>query len=260
MVATAGRATSGISTSPRTPPRRRSPSPERWPRDGMPDESRRLARPRPRATARSTGIRRERCSRAKTRLQEVPQPMLSEPEPTVRRTQDYGCPAHLHALPPRARAGRRRWRSRCASLGGLTTAEIARAFLVPRDRPCRGGSTRAKRRSATPGSRSPCPPVHRSPTASPRCSPSSTSSSTRATRPRRATRSGTTWRRGDPARPRCSRAPARRARGRRAARAHAAARRAACRARPRDGELVLLADQDRSRWDGAADRRRPARC
>ena len=53
------------------------------------------------------------------------------------------------------------------------------------------------------------------------------------------------------------RADARRARGARAAGADAArANRAATRARPR-GELVLLADQDRSRWDAAHDRRGP---
>ena len=55
-------------------------------------------------------------------------------------------------------------------------------------------------------------------------------------------------RRGDPARPRARRADARRARGARAARADAAAR-LAPRGALRDGELVLLADQDRALWD-----------
>ena len=64
-------------------------------------------------------------------------------------------------------------------------------------------------------------------------------------------------RRGDPARPPAGRADARRARGARAARADAADRRAPRRAHARDGELVRLADQDRSLWDAGADRRGP---
>ena len=59
-------------------------------------------------------------------------------------------------------------------------------------------------------------------------------------------------RRGDPARPPARRADARRARGAGPARADAAHRVAPRRrARRPDGELVLLADQDRARWDRA---------
>ena len=59
--------------------------------------------------------------------------------------------------------------------------------------------------------------------------------------------------RGDPARARGPCPAARRARARRAARADAPPPRAAApRARARTGELVLLADQDRTRWDRQA--------
>ena len=54
---------------------------------------------------------------------------------------------------------------------------------------------------------------------------------------------------------RAVRADARRARGARPARADAAARLAPRRARGRGGRLVLLADQDRARWDARGDRR-----
>ena len=59
-------------------------------------------------------------------------------------------------------------------------------------------------------------------------------------------------RRGGPARPAAGVADARRARGARAARADAVPRLAPAHAdRLRSGELVLLSDQDRSRWDRA---------
>ena len=59
------------------------------------------------------------------------------------------------------------------TLGGLTTDEIARAFLVP-SRRWRSGWCAPSARSRPPGSRSACRPTTCCPTGSPRCSRSST--------------------------------------------------------------------------------------
>jgi RNA polymerase sigma factor (sigma-70 family) len=70
-------------------------------------------------------------------------------------------------------------------LGGLTTAQIARAFLVP-EPAMRSGWSGPRARSATRGSRTASRPRPTCPAGSAPCSPSSTSSSTRAIRPARA--------------------------------------------------------------------------
>ena len=95
--------------------------------------------------------------------------------------------ADLHLLPPGARAGGAGGARRCAPLGGLTTAEIARAFLRARadDGPAAGPG-----QAQDPRRRHPVPradrrrAARRAPTP---CSRSSTWSSTRATRPPPAT-------------------------------------------------------------------------
>ena len=66
------------------------------------------------------------------------------------------------------------------TLGGLTTAEIARAFLVPEPTMAQR-LVRAKRKIAAAHIPYRCPATPRCPIAWPACSPSSTSSSTRAT-------------------------------------------------------------------------------
>ena len=109
------------------------------------------------------------------------------------------------------------------------------------------GSRAPSSRSATPGSRSRCPrpPAPRPPRGGARRRLPRLQRGLLGRRRPRGPGGG-----GDPARARARGAPARRARGARAARAHALPRRAARRA-VRGGELVLLADQDRSLWDAA---------
>ena len=140
------------------------------------------------------------------------------------------------------------------TLGGLTTPEVARAFLVPEatmaQRIVRAKAKIAERRHPLRGAAARRPARARSTP----CCRSCTSCSTRATRPPRATSWCAT---SCAARPcdsaACScRAAARRARGRRAARAHAAARRPAGDAgRRRTARSCWLGEQDRTRWDRA---------
>ena len=135
-------------------------------------------------------------------------------------------------------------------VGGLTTDEIARAFLVPRRR-WRSGSCGPSGPSPPRACRSRCRPARTSPPGSPRCSRCSTWSSTRATRrPRGRTGSGR-----PSARRRCGWAasspgscPAESEVHGLVALMEIQASRLAARVGP-DGESVLLADQDRSRWD-----------
>ena len=109
---------------------------------------------------------------------------------------------------------------------------------------------RAKRRSRRPGSRTGCRKRPTFPIVCRRCWPSSTWSSTRGTgRDWRGPRPRRSLRRGDPARQAPGRAHAGRARGDGllALLVLVESRRAA-RTTP-SGDLVLLADQDRRRWD-----------
>ena len=132
---------------------------------------------------------------------------------------------------------------------GLTTEEIARAFLAGRRR-WRSGSSGRRRRSRPRASRTRCRGAMRSPTGSRPCCTSSTWSSPRGTRPPRATRSSApTWptRRSAWAASSSSCSPRPEPRALLALMLLQDSRRAA-RATP-DGDLVLLADQDRSRWD-----------
>jgi RNA polymerase sigma-70 factor, ECF subfamily len=99
---------------------------ERWPRHGTPENPGAwlVTTARNRAIDR---IRRERRLAAKTRLLEVPQPVLDEPEPTViedeRLELIFACCHPALALDAQVALTLR-------ALGGLTTEEIARALLV----------------------------------------------------------------------------------------------------------------------------------
>ena len=136
------------------------------------------------------------------------------------------------------------------TLGGLTTDEIARAFLVA-EATMAQRLVRAKRKITRRGH--PVPGPARPPAARPARGgargrlPDLQRGLRRARRawPPRRSRLGR----------RAGRADARRARGARPAGADAAARRAPRGARFASGELVLLADQDRTLWDRDADRR-----
>ncbi|HEX3325655.1 MAG TPA: sigma-70 family RNA polymerase sigma factor [Actinomycetota bacterium] len=100
---------------------------ERWPRDGAPSN--------PRAWLVTTGrnritdrIRRERTLAAKTRLLKVPEPVEEEMDETTfpdeRLELVFTCCHPALALDAQVALTLR-------TLGGLTTSEIARAFLVP---------------------------------------------------------------------------------------------------------------------------------
>ena len=100
---------------------------ERWPRPGC-----RRARPagssRPRATGPSTACAARRRARTGT-----PRPLCCTPRDEPRRGGRRArrpAAADLHLLPPGARP-ERQVALTLRLLGGLTTAEIARAFLVP---------------------------------------------------------------------------------------------------------------------------------
>ena len=120
-------ASSAISTSPRTRCRTHSSSP---PNAGRATERRRTPAPgssRRRATGRSTGSGASRRSRARRSCSRAPSEL---PDDEEARDPRRAARADLRLLPPGAR-GRRAGRADASLVGGLTTPEIARAFIVP---------------------------------------------------------------------------------------------------------------------------------
>ena len=101
---------------------------ERWPRDGVPDQPRASGWSRPRATARSTASAATARWRAKTRLLQVPEApedsMDATTFPDERLELIFTCCHPALAVDAQVALTLR-------TLGGLTTVEIARAFLVP---------------------------------------------------------------------------------------------------------------------------------
>ena len=174
--------------------------------------------------------------------------------PRGRRRERRGRPAaaHLHLLPSGAGPDAQvaiTLREVC----GLSTEEIARAFVVPPRRRSRSGSFARRARSGRRRSRTRCRRRPSCRSDSMPCSASSTSSSTRDMRPRAATRS-----RAPTCRPRrsgwrgCwwSSCPSPRPSG--------CSRSCCCRNRARaartsqSGDIILLDEQDRSLWNRAA--------
>ena len=144
------------------------------------------------------------------------------------------------------------------TLGGLSTPEIARAFLVPEPTLAQR-LVRAKRKIRDAGHPVPRPAGPRPAGAARRRPARPLPDLQRGLRRdiRRPARPARAVRGGDPAGAGPRLADARRAGGARAARADAPPRRAARGADGPGGELVLLEDQDRGRWDRAKDRRGP---
>jgi RNA polymerase sigma factor (sigma-70 family) len=141
---------------------------DRWPRDGVPSSPATwlITTARNRAIDR---LRRERTLVEKTRLLEVPRrrgPMDETPFPDERLELVFTC-CHP-ALSTEAQVA-----LTLRTLGGLTTPEIARAFLVP-EATMAQRLVRPRRRSRRPASRSACRPTTCCPTASRPCSRSST--------------------------------------------------------------------------------------
>ena len=178
-------ASSATSTSPKRRSRRRSSSPrERWPTAGVP--------PNPggwiTTTARNRAIDRLRreASRHDRHAQAAAAPRTRRARGPVGPVQDdrlrliFTC-CHP-ALAPSAQVA-----LTLRLLGGLETAEIARAFLVPE---ADDGAAARAGQAQDPRRQHPVPGPERrraSRPAAARCSPSSTSSSTRATPPPPAT-------------------------------------------------------------------------
>ena len=135
-------------------------------------------------------------------------------------------------------------------LGGLQTPEIARAFLVPEATmaaaPGPGQAQDRRGQDPLPGAGR-----RRAARPAPACARRRLPGLQRGLHGhrRRRPRPGRPLRRGDPPGPAAGRAHARRARGARAAGPAAADRVAPGRPHRPDGRLVLLPDQDRSRWD-----------
>jgi RNA polymerase sigma-70 factor (ECF subfamily) len=125
------------------------------------------------ATARNRAIdrlRRDRTLAAKTRLLDVPEavedPVDETAFPDERLELVFTCCHPALALDAQVALTLR-------TLGGLTTPEIAEAFLVP-EATMAQRLVRARARSRRPASPSACRPTTCCPTASRPCSPSST--------------------------------------------------------------------------------------
>ena len=140
------------------------------------------------------------------------------------------------------------------AVGGLTTAEIARAFLVPEATMAQRISRAKQSIKAAGAAVRPAAGGRARPSGCASCCTCSTWSSTRATRPRSgaAAAAGRPDGRGDPAGPAAAPAAARRRRGRRAARADAADRRPpAGPHRPRTARWCRWPSRTASSWDAA---------